>query len=323
VLVLGAGVSMASGLPDWATLLQRLLLQIDNANREVAPGEATTLQRIFEDIFKPSPLVTARHLAHHFQERRKTGEIEFLRALRGALYTDYSSASDSPLLEAIAGLAAAGRGVLSAIVTYNYDDLVERRLANHPKRPRFRSVAGRDISVPHDVLPIYHVHGFLPQHGRLTSRNHLVLSERYYHARYSEPYDWSNLVQVTCFTQKRCLFIGTSLRDPNQRRLLDMARGYRNDRGQHPHVILRRRYDPKTLLSRVEEILKTGGESKGPSSKRTSVGGWTPALAVLRLARMMERFDEADGRSFGVNTWWVDRHTDYADGIRKLVPARN
>jgi hypothetical protein len=148
VLVLGAGVSMASGLPDWTTLLQRLLLQTGNTNLEITPNEAVTLQRIFEEIFRPSPLVTARHLAHHFRSKDKNGELEFLRALRGALYTDYSSASASPLLEAIADLAAAGRGVLSAVVTYNYDDLLERRLASHPKRPKFRSVTGRDISVP-------------------------------------------------------------------------------------------------------------------------------------------------------------------------------
>lgn len=69
----------------------------------------------------------------------------------------------------------------------------------------FVPLPGVTFLFPRDVLPIYHVHGFLPQGGRLTSRNRVVLSERLYHARYSEPYDWSNLVQVTCFTQKSCL----------------------------------------------------------------------------------------------------------------------
>jgi hypothetical protein len=48
VLVLGAGVSMSFGLPDWNTLLQNLMIDTIGETRKVS----TVLSKIFTDIFK-------------------------------------------------------------------------------------------------------------------------------------------------------------------------------------------------------------------------------------------------------------------------------
>ena len=48
--------------------------------------------------------------------------------------------------------------------------------------------------------------------------------EEEYHALYSNPYSWANLVQLSLLTTHSCLFVGVSLKDPNIRRLLDTCR---------------------------------------------------------------------------------------------------
>jgi len=70
------------------------------------------------------------------------------------------------------------------------------------------------------------VHGFLPEDQssyRDLDDSTLVFSEEGYHRIYSEPYHWSNLVQLNTFRENNCLMIGLSMTDPNLRRLLDIS----------------------------------------------------------------------------------------------------
>ena len=51
----------------------------------------------------------------------------------------------------------------------------------------------------------------------------LIFSESGYHRMYSNPYHWSNLIQLSTLKENTCIMIGLSLDDPNLRRLLEIA----------------------------------------------------------------------------------------------------
>ena len=109
---------------------------------------------------------------------------------------------------------------LESIITFNFDDLVETALfSNHIE---YCSIWKEKQEYKENKLPIYHVHGFLPQTGDLNDAN-LVFSEQSYHSQFIDPYSWSNLIQLTTYSSNICLFIGVSLSDPNLRRLLDIS----------------------------------------------------------------------------------------------------
>lgn len=69
------------------------------------------------------------------------------------------------------------------------------------------------------------MHGFIPEdlEKYQNVNNEIVFSEDGYHKIYSDPYHWSNLVQLTHLREKSCLMIGLSLDDPNIRRLMDIV----------------------------------------------------------------------------------------------------
>jgi len=73
-----------------------------------------------------------------------------------------------------------------------------------------------------DELPVYHVHGMIPQSRPIASTP--VLSEKEYHTLYKESFYWSNVVQLQAFSRTTCFFVGLSMNDPNLRRLLDISR---------------------------------------------------------------------------------------------------
>ncbi len=110
------------------------------------------------------------------------------------------------------------------VITYNFDDLLEKQLVE-----RFivlRCIYTASESYDPDELPVYHVHGSLPEtrksYERL-DRSTLVFSEEGCHQIYSDSCHWSNLVQLNFLRENHSLLVGSSILDPNLRRLLDIS----------------------------------------------------------------------------------------------------
>lgn len=113
---------------------------------------------------------------------------------------------------------------VKSVVTYNFDDLLEREL--EAKSIRHHSIYKENELSDPDELPVYHVHGFLPEIKSKYSgleNSKLVFSEEGYHQIYSDAYHWSNLVQLYNLRENSCLMIGLSMTDPNLRRLLEIS----------------------------------------------------------------------------------------------------
>jgi len=77
----------------------------------------------------------------------------------------------------------AKRGVL-AVITYNYDDLLEKSLG----RFRYQSV-WRATVLKARALPIFHVHGYIPAgHTDGSAMDQIVLTEDQYNRTVQNPY---------------------------------------------------------------------------------------------------------------------------------------
>ena len=139
-------------------------------------------------------------------------------------------------------------GKVSEIITYNYDDLLEKNL---DKNEVSYSVLDKSSRPEPGSLPIFHVHGFLPEEKDASFDKNVVLSEDEYHSLYKDSFHWSNIEQLHALVQTTCFFIGLSMKDPSLRRLLDIA----NERGsKNPvHYAFLRRGDYKEPI-KAEEI---------------------------------------------------------------------
>lgn len=195
-LFLGAGVSALAGVVTWDKLLEQLCIK-------------KKLAKLDGDI---DDIVKGRFIVDQYTDDENGLADEFYEDIRKILYAGVRPSS--ALIRAIAELVNAAQ--MESIITYNYDDLVERMISPklcHSVYDKSRPVKGKDIQV-------YHVHGFIPQTGGCSP---IVLGEKEYHKIYQEAYNWGNVEQLHALCRSTCFFIGLSMRDPNLRRLIDIS----------------------------------------------------------------------------------------------------
>ncbi len=223
-LFLGAGVSMASGLPSWKKLVAYLYVNVINQDGGVQGWNVYSnyLYAIAEwliDNSGESLEITTRKIRASYHR-----EEDFLKALRQALYPGfmdeyskhisppgrYDMLQKNPTLKAVTALCSASHqstGV-HAVVTYNFDDLLEWALdewGNYKTVWKARNGGNRSAATPVETgkLPIYHVHGYVPMvtdracDRRMGSyeQGEIIFSEEDYHRATHDAFHWANLVQ--------------------------------------------------------------------------------------------------------------------------------
>ncbi|WP_424355848.1 SIR2 family protein [Methanobacterium sp. MBAC-LM] len=223
VLCLGAGVSIDEGLPNWKNLIERLITDSIKENHNKTIGSLDLDSNV---EFKSFSYIT---MGRFIKKALKSG---FYNKFRKLLYQDYVySIKPNSILYHVTDLCkpVLGKTIVHSIITYNYDDVLEYYLE---KKGIKKDIIYREYEVPKNrKLPIYHVHGFLPQKGKITPEmeNSIVFEEKEYHTQYKDPYSWQNLIQLNLLKEKTVLFVGLSMNDPNLRRLLDIAKSYSKD----------------------------------------------------------------------------------------------
>jgi hypothetical protein len=266
---------------------------------------------VFSRTFEPSPLIAARYLAGQFKEESQGFEL----AIRKLLYEHIKSDFTSELMKEIIQLAAApGRSPnLDSIITYNFDDVLEVELSKAMIQVPFCPIYAVGQNPEENELPIFHVHGFIPREGALTSDNEITLGEDLYHEQYTNIYGWANLVQLSKYKDNHCLFIGTSLTDPDQRRLLDIANTQRGN-ATIRHFIIRKRYSPDTIEKRLRNLLEAN-EDVFDEKVRQNIQF---TQLVQEMIEAVHKFDENDALSLGVKTVWIDEFAE-APGVLKQM----
>ena len=210
-IFLGAGVSQDAGLSGWDDLLNDIINQLRSL-RAMSVNDMVAIK----DDGGDSLLLKARYMKHLCGER----DISLVDLLRNALYC--MNIKESSLIDSLVSVIKTGK--ITGVITYNYDDLLERKLDVNKVS---YSVLDRHSRPEPGYLPIFHVHGFISQEKDNAFDKNVVLAEDEYHSLYNDVFHWANIEQLHALAQTTCFFIGLSMKDPNLRRLLDVA----NERG--------------------------------------------------------------------------------------------
>jgi len=310
-IVLGAGVSVDYGLPSWNTLLQTLLARTFKRDKS-ENGRSLLFAEVFNNIFGPNALVAARYLSNEYKE----GKLEFEKEVRKLLYGQVKTDFTSPLMTELVQLCAApGKSPnLDSIITYNYDDVLEAELDKATIKVPYKSIFKIGQNPKQKELPIYHVHGYVPRKGNLTEDNQITLGEDLYHHQYTNVYNWQNLTQLNKFKDSSCLFIGSSLSDPNQRRLLDIANVQRGANNSPEHFIIKQRYSLNIIRKKLKDFLEANFDV---FTKKEQEGVDFDELAGFMIDAV-HKFENNDALSLGVQVIWVDSHDEIPEILQNM-----
>jgi len=139
---------------------------------------------------------------------------------------------------------------IRAIVSYNYDNFLKVAInilldnkdefftQDELECIKKRNFAIQDISgieynqeLTNDILPIYHVHGYIPSPSEsfINGNNKIVLTMDEYHENEKNVYSWPTATQLHFLSHYTCILVGMSLTDPTPLRMLYHARQNGNE----------------------------------------------------------------------------------------------
>ncbi|WP_343657942.1 SIR2 family protein [Chryseobacterium sp.] len=309
-MFLGAGVSSSAGMADWDTLLNSLFVtylskefEEDNKIGEIDIKEIVARLNVVDD---KSALRAARYLRSALIKKPKS-DSSFINAITENLYQlrDTSKNIDSTLIQSISNLCMPTRigARVKSVITYNFDDLLERNLS--VKKIKHHSVYMDNDFCDPEELPLYHVHGFLPEDRAKYAnleKSTLVFSEEGYHNIYTDAYHWSNLVQLSNLRDNNCMMIGLSMADPNLRRLLDIS-AKNLDKPRH-FAFIRRLSEKRFCYEKV----KDGKEEQVIQNVE----------AAKTFLDIHHKLNEDLMRELGVTVIWYEGHDDIPPLLDKL-----
>jgi hypothetical protein len=286
VLVLGAGISMASGLPSWSELLMRVGEQCWPEG-----GRETVAKLIGAGMSLPA-------IAGVLQSECGGGPASFRGSLRRALYRDFpfreqalqparrarqfrdlvrfvrgemGGGTCNCTLAAVAAFCTArdeerfvANPLVHAVVTSNVDALLRTYV-----RARYGSWLLGTVETARrvrrtDKIPTYYMHGFLRYYAKAREAEddpaECVFTEEEYFDFFNRPYSVFNYTLLYLLREYHCLFVGMSMQDLNIRRLLhystaehrEVVRDQPTRKGLRHFAILKRPEDPE--MERLTDI---------------------------------------------------------------------
>lgn len=294
-IILGAGISKAAKLPLWNELLDEMYLNAFVENGLVSnQSDIDSLLSILKKE-TDNPIVRAGYLRKMYQKEHLK-DMHYFESMRNVLYRNVNR--DCSLLESLVRLCFPNKNrtsFVSRVITYNFDDLLEQTFTE--KKIQYNTIASREQMINDKrKFPIYHVHGFIPQNkSERTTLQNVILSEEDYHRVYRDSFDWSNIVQANALFEDPCLFIGTSISDPNMRRILEYS-SLENSEIRHFAFFQRTIY---SIDSTVEH-----------SNIKEMYSNFKDELIEMYL------------RKFNIRVIWYDNHDELPEIINRLAKSQ-
>lgn len=298
-LFLGAGVSMSANMPSWGKLLKGLMAEIKTLKGDSLKAFTELYPHVYSEC-GDSNLIMARYLETAVQIG--SDSAEFTKLIHKYLYEGEHT---SKLLSDLALIIKYHKA--DEVITYNFDDILEQELVKIGlKESKDFVPIARDAEISdHNNLPIYHVHGIIPEHSNTSDR--VVFSEEVYHDRYRDAYHWSNVEQLHAMSRKHCFFIGLSMVDPNLRRLLDISRKMNaTDTPSHYAFLQRTKQNDYCLSNNKGCQYVQVSQSLIDKKKQKDIY----SLNYIVLENIF--------RQLGVNVIWYENHDEIPDLIEKI-----
>lgn len=199
-LLLGAGASTGSGLPNWDALAMRLLV----TTGAVANEEAARLLVSHQD-----PLLVT-------EAARTRSEKAWNERLREALYPENVDPAPSSLHQAVANYFLAGDSVNTTLMTLNFDTLLEEAIRDGTER----EVEARADGIEGGrALTVQHLHGII-SHDDVRDA---VLTLSDFNVLLGDARSWQREMLRHAANSGALLIAGTSFRDPDLRHWLHLA----------------------------------------------------------------------------------------------------
>lgn len=309
-LFLGAGIAHSRGVPLWDDVVRRMACWVGELDEdtELLARVRNVVRRDLGDaiaarvVLRAHPLepqlalewiaaqLAKNEVRERVAERLGIEDASFVALLRRALY---SHAHREPrATDALGAVARAVRAEYDRwphrrvlrIITLNADDLLERevcadgvprlcpigRPSRHPRWDR------RDLPPP---IPVYHVHGYLPEDERDPegSGRTLVFTDDQFWSTTASPLSFANRVVANALYDSQCVFAGLSMRDVNLMRWLalrfeEVVSDARAHGENHPEQALRRHFWIHTAHDDPTGILRGILARRGVSS--VEIASW-------------------------------------------------
>jgi hypothetical protein len=233
--IVGAGASAEAGLPTWPELVTSLLGDV--ARRVGVPQELSPRrQRQWLEDFCTS-ITSIYGLPGAGAIAKAWLGDEFIERVTHHLYEAVQDPRPGRFAQGVARLQVAFEEDCE-IATTNYDTLLEQALRQEGVRDVRSYVVNREIAAGNVVR---HLHGLITPRE---SRGRIVLAESDYY-QMQAPRIWQEQYAQGKLRSTTCLFVGTSLSDPNLLRYLYRTAGTR----QHFALFTRQADSPRGDVS--------------------------------------------------------------------------
>jgi hypothetical protein len=214
-ILLGAGASTDSGLPDWDELARRLLVESSVVDD---PDIAAIL------VGRQDPLLAA-------QAAREASGDKWDEVLRAALYNGVTDTEPSPLHAAVANCALLGEIDQTTLATLNFDTLLERAV----DLGGARAGSGVNGSPSPETYTVHHLHGVVSVR-RDVEPSGVIVSLSDFNRLIGDRGTWQSQLVHEAVQSGALLIAGTSYRDPDVRVWVDDA--LRNKPDGHAALVL-------------------------------------------------------------------------------------
>jgi hypothetical protein len=240
-LIVGAGASMEALLPSWPLLIERLLRRVAEDHPGLSSDEAKSawIERTLreEDLLAAGAVVEV--MARQDLDTLLPEEL-FRPGGPGAY-------EPGPIGHQVAALRTRF-GERLTILTTNYDDLIERALmASGIAKRNIKSYVRRRSVLPAAAVPVTHLHGYAGREGHPKG---IVLTEEQYH-RMQRGSSWQEQYVTERLENSLCLFVGTSLADPN---LIRYLYGYQQSAARRHAAVFVRQGDVQGAVDEVRVV---------------------------------------------------------------------